>query len=207
MHPAETAETTAVTNADAVDDRIVTSINTDVFVDLNILKVDADGMTTPLSGAGFELHRIEETTEAVSYIGETILPDTNGEEHRTGSDGQAAFNMLPAGYYEVWERYLPAGYVSTGNSKFYIKIESGTVTLLEQADGTAPKDWTQREDEDTLTFDTATNTATLGNVAGAALPNTGGPGTRLTYLIGLTMTAFAGAGLVMRRRRRRRVRV
>ena len=41
-----------------------------------------------------------------------------------------------------------------------------------------------------------------GNPPGAALPNTGGPGTNLIYLFGFLMTGLAGAGLVMKRRRR-----
>ena len=45
----------------------------------------------------------------------------------------------------------------------------------------------------------------IKNESGAALPMTGGPGTNLIYLIGLTFTAFAGAGLVMKKRRRKNV--
>ena len=42
---------------------------------------------------------------------------------------------------------------------------------------------------------------TVTNVRGAALPNTGGPGTDLFYLLGIMLTGLAGAGLVMKRRR------
>ena len=45
-------------------------------------------------------------------------------------------------------------------------------------------------------------TIVVGNEPGAALPNTGGPGTTLFYMIGLMLTALAGAGLVMKKRRR-----
>ena len=37
---------------------------------------------------------------------------------------------------------------------------------------------------------------------GYELPSTGGPGTNLLYLLGIMLTAFAGAGLVLRKRRR-----
>ena len=46
------------------------------------------------------------------------------------------------------------------------------------------------------------NVFTIPNTPGAALPNTGGPGTTTLYLLGIMLTAFAGAGLVMRKRRR-----
>jgi LPXTG-motif cell wall-anchored protein len=40
------------------------------------------------------------------------------------------------------------------------------------------------------------------NEPGAALPNTGGPGTNLIYIFGIMLTGLAGVGLVMKRRRR-----
>ena len=40
------------------------------------------------------------------------------------------------------------------------------------------------------------------NESGAALPNTGGPGTGLIYLLGIMLTGLAGAGLAMRLRRK-----
>ena len=43
------------------------------------------------------------------------------------------------------------------------------------------------------------------NTPGAALPNTGGPGTDLTYLLGIMLTGLAGTGLVIRRRRKQSV--
>ena len=44
--------------------------------------------------------------------------------------------------------------------------------------------------------------ARYGNTPGAALPDTGGVGTTLFYLLGMMLTGLAGAGLVMRKRRR-----
>ncbi|MBQ9065601.1 MAG: LPXTG cell wall anchor domain-containing protein [Blautia sp.] len=44
--------------------------------------------------------------------------------------------------------------------------------------------------------------AKVGNEPGAALPNTGGPGTSLIYLLGTMLTGIAGAGTVMKRRRK-----
>ena len=44
-------------------------------------------------------------------------------------------------------------------------------------------------------------TLNVGNTPGAALPNTGGLGTRLIYILGIMLTALASIGLVMRKRR------
>lgn len=46
-----------------------------------------------------------------------------------------------------------------------------------------------------------TYTVSVRNVAGVMLPSTGGPGTRLIYLLGIMLIGIAGAGLVMRRKR------
>ena len=42
----------------------------------------------------------------------------------------------------------------------------------------------------------------IRNDAGARLPNTGGPGTNILYLLGSLMLALGSAGLVMRKKRR-----
>ena len=42
----------------------------------------------------------------------------------------------------------------------------------------------------------------INNKAGVALPNTGGPGTNLIYLLGMILTAVGCCGIVMRRKRR-----
>jgi LPXTG-motif cell wall-anchored protein len=39
------------------------------------------------------------------------------------------------------------------------------------------------------------------NYPGVELPNTGGPGTGLLYLLGFMLTGLAAAGLVMRKQR------
>ena len=43
-------------------------------------------------------------------------------------------------------------------------------------------------------------TILITNEPGAALPNTGGIGTTLIYLIGILLIVLAGAGLIMRKR-------
>ena len=43
---------------------------------------------------------------------------------------------------------------------------------------------------------------TYGNIPGAELPNSGGPGTCMIYLSGMALICLAAAGLVMKRRRK-----
>lgn len=42
----------------------------------------------------------------------------------------------------------------------------------------------------------------IANTPGVALPNAGGPGSDLIYILGIMITGLAGAGLVMRKRRK-----
>ena len=58
------------------------------------------------------------------------------------------------------------------------------------------------DDPATTDTDETVNTLfSIGNTPGAALPNTGGPGTTLIYLLGILLTGFAGAGMVLKMRR------
>ena len=45
----------------------------------------------------------------------------------------------------------------------------------------------------------------IGNTPGAALPNTGGPGTRIFYMIGALATILAASGLIVMRKRRENI--
>ena len=82
------------------------------------------------------------------------------------------------GSYVLKEREAPAGYIITNNTTAFT-VADGQVT----AGGNG------------LTFE-------IPNPPGAALPNTGGPGTNKIYLLGIMLSGIAGAGLVMRKRRR-----
>lgn len=55
---------------------------------------------------------------------------------------------------------------------------------------------------DMVRFDVENKDFIIGNTPGAALPNTGGPGINLLYLLGIMLTGFAGTRLVMKKRRR-----
>ena len=172
--------------------------------DLTILKVDANGMTTPLKGAIFTIRPIDETSSSLSEIGESITGQTTGTDNiETGEDGKAEFTELANGYYIVKETKTPAGYIQIDEGYFFIRIVAGQVQLIER-DGTG---WKVRENSDKLIFTAADEdeslpaTIKVGNTRGAALPNTGGSGTTVLYLLGIMLTAFAGVGQLMRKRK------
>lgn len=177
--------------------------NTLAPYELNIIKVDADDMETPLPGAKFVLQKIDGDKTVVSAIGDPVDPETSGTDHKTGSNGSAAFANLAMGYYEITEIELPDGYVLTNSDgKFYIKVTASGISVIAKKEDTAVKDWPSAEQEDgaTFTFNAATATATVGNTPGAALPNTGGPGTRLFTILGNILLLLSGT-LLWRRRR------
>ena len=195
-------------------DNGATITNKQQSTSLKIIKVDADGMTKPLEGAKFEIRKIDPDNVTLSYLDSTAtLPTTNGTDHKTGADGEATFTGLSAGYYEVVEAEIPAGYVQTGDGVFYIKVENGTVslttrTITEDGEGVKHVSWNVNSGDAKLVFTAAVGedpaTAQVGNDAGTALPQTGGIGTTLFTALGGLMTATAGAILTMKTNRRRK---
>ena len=195
-------------------DNGATITNKQQSASLKIIKVDADGMTKLLEGAKFEIRKIDPDNVTLSYLDSTAtLPTTNGTDHKTGADGEATFTGLSAGYYEVVEAEIPAGYVQTGDGVFYIKVENGTVslatrTITEDGEGVKHVSWNVNSGDAKLVFTAAVGedpaTAQVGNDAGTALPNTGGIGTTLFTALGGLVTATAGAILTMKTWRRRK---
>ena len=80
----------------------------------------------------------------------------------------------------------PAGYIITDSGKTF-RTEYGAI---KNQDGSAHQD-----EADPITF-------RVENERGAALPNTGGPGSGILYFSGILLTGFACAGLTGKRRRK-----
>ena len=91
---------------------------------------------------------------------------------------------------KAYEAVVPAGYISTYR---YIQFEIKNRSITNVTTDT----------EDTSKIDTTADGIDfiITNTPGAALPNTGGPGTGALYLLGLMLTSLAGAGLMLRRRK------
>ena len=191
-------------------------------VDLDIIKIrQGSNPVQYLDGATFSLRQIADmaATEGGTYQdAENAIKKTG----TTADGGKLTFSGLVHGYYELTETIAPTGYVLTGDMTVYFKVDDNGVTWLTKGSG-APSTWdactstssslvtfknaseATADDPETPEVESvaATNAAfTIRNTLGSALPQTGGPGTNLIYLIGLTFTAFAGVGLVMKKRRR-----
>ena len=171
-------------------------------VDFDLLKVDSE-TDRPLEGAYFTIQQVEETssTAAIHTIGSAVP----GTPQETGSDGKTRFTGVTDGCYEIRETKPPKGYVLTGEGTFYVKVENGTVTLMEKviADEKVSLIPAESVTVGNVTITPASGTTlalfTVENTAGAALPHTGGPGTRPFTIIGIVFLLAAGLLLVRRR--------
>ena len=107
--------------------------------------------------------------------------------------------------YELKEMSPPKGYIILNGSTYFKAVLDNKQIYLRLTDENGNV-LVNDKDEPILDNDSAAVSEnglsiSVKNEAGAALPNTGGPGTNLIYLLGIMLTAIAGAGLVMRRRR------
>ena len=175
-----------------------TITNKEKTVTLEILKVEKDG-DKPLENAVFKLYKIDENSSSLDKdLATEQTATTNGQ-------GQANFSNLTIGYYIVTETNTPAGYVITGEDSFYIEVTETGINLLTKgagAPGTWAKDAVSYGNVKTFTAATANTNAQakVENTPGAALPSTGGPGTRLFTILGSIL--ILGAGVLLWGRRR-----
>ena len=183
----------------------LTNENSPKSVELEIVKVKKDDENTKLPGAQFTIRKIKDNLGAsgVQYDGEESEPVT------TGTNGEAKFENITQGYYEIRETVIPDGYIVTGERCFYIKVDNGKISLLKKQAGTDPKEWSATETEvGNVTFTAATEStaakAQIENTPGTQLPQTGGIGTTLFTALGSIMTATAGAILTMKSWHRRK---
>ena len=107
--------------------------------------------------------------------------------------GETVLRGLPLNKsYVLKETKAPDGYITTSNDFEFSLIrdsETGEVSI------------SLKENQEHISMDNDGVTIVIDNTPGAALPNTGGPGTRMLYLLGTILTALAAAGLVMLRLR------
>ena len=156
---------------------------------VHILKTSQDG-ATPLSGAVFSLYTergYQASPKAASKTG--LTSDENGRIDLGG--------MAYETYYLV-ETKAPAGYLLL-TEPVVITVNSAGVTYNHSDKNLSKSGNGISFDEETDTF-----TLTITNDAGYELPETGGEGTRMIYLLGITMMVLAGAGLILVRRRKER---
>ncbi len=180
-------------------------------IDVTLKKVDkadlANNSAALLRGATFTITRYTDNTFSVKDTSASAWTATL-EDRKEGDsytlNGNFEFKDLPVGYYKLDESVMPAGYITmTEAPVFEVRANSGTSELevvLYKKNGSAYTEVASGS-TDMARID-AVNTIYIANEPGAALPNTGGPGTTVLYILGIMLTAFAGTGLVMRKRRR-----
>ena len=189
-------------------------------VALDIVKVKKDEAGTKLSDAQFVLRKLTNDTET-GYPVPTDTGTFDGEETAdspvtTNADGEGSFTGLTQGYYELSESKAPDGYVMANNNPVYIRVHGGVISWVEWSE--AQSKWVDKNTGSMVSFEAATAAVeddlstpdnesaaaknarfTVENEPGEALPNSGGPGIKMFYLLGLIL--ITGMGLLLLRKR------
>lgn len=158
---------------------------------INIKKVSSTDSNTILSGAKFNLTKLSNSTyvnvTAADFYGN--VPEIENDGYTvTSTDSTVALGVLKAGEYKLTENKVPDGYIVQSIDTIFTVGADGKVTL-----GSDQSHASLSEDKLTIT---------IKNKPGEALPSTGGSGTTLYTLGGLSMITFAlMAGFVLRRKR------
>ena len=117
------------------------------------------------------------------------------------SVSEMELDSLPEGYYQLTETEAPSGYVITQKEHYFV-IKKGRSVKLCKEDGTGEADeiGPAKLSQSKLSQSEGVYTITIKNAFVAALPITGGPGTRLFTILGSIL--ILGAGVLLWRRRR-----
>ena len=113
--------------------------------------------------------------------------------------------------YELKEISSPDGYIIANDSTYFKAIHENTNTYLRLTDQNGIVLVKDNDDpiidNDRALVSENTLAISIKNEPGAALPNTGGSGTNLIYLLGIMLTGISGMGLEKRRRKKRHNRI
>ena len=173
---------------------ITIAVKNDKSIDITVIKTDTDNVEIP--GAKFSITKGSAIQTDIKVIKKGGSWDN--EEDRINVEngvftipaGGVTVLGLGAGDYTLTETEPPAGYIKTLRAIKFTAGRDGTVTYTNAADNPEPK---VKPANDNKQY-------TVQNEPGAALPNTGGPGTTLIYLLGSIL--ILGAGVLLWRRRR-----
>ena len=184
-----TGDTTTLTYA-------VNNVKDTYTSDVQIQKTDG---TSGLAGAVFELRAVENNKEflvtdtshptynGIGGVGDIAEGDSTYHSAFRTTTGITTLTDLPDGTYRLHEVHVPAGYV---NTLHYIEftLTNGVISNVTP------------NDNEKVTHHNGTFLITISNEPGAALPNTGGSGTRRLTILGSIL--IFGAGVLLWRRRR-----
>ena len=168
--------------------------------DITLKKVDKNDVNASnpdlLKGASFKVTKYTSDTFQAKDTewgdsGSKTLSDVKISDETYTLNGIFNFEGLTEGYYKIEETGFPAGYVKlSSDPTFKIELNSSNkmeITLINNVDNLL------RLEDNKLTI-------VVGNTPGVALPNTGGPGTRIFTILGSIL--ILGAGVLLWRRRR-----
>ena len=145
------------------------TIENDKIPNLDLIKVNDSG--TPLGGAEFELYKADENWNEGDYVGTATSNDG------LGSLGKFSFEGLELGNYLLYETIAPNGYYKADEPWRIVVAKSG-ITITDY--NGAPVSSTD-----------ADGNIEIVNSSGAVLPSTGGNGTGLYAVVGLTLMAIS----------------
>jgi LPXTG-motif cell wall-anchored protein len=152
---------------------------------------DAENSTNYLAGAVFKLVYRENSDGTYANVSNTAVPELDTNSQFTVPTAGITLTGLVDGQYQLQEISPPSGYVITNNYPVTFTVSGGAIT---STDGSITG----------VRYIAASQTTNaefiIPNTPGAALPNTGGPGTRLFTILGSIL--ILGAGVLLWRRRR-----
>lgn len=175
--------------------------------ELDTTKVDGQDNTKKLEGAEFKLHNADKKWAIVNNDGKvTGWADTEEGGSTLTSDANGLFKVigLDDGTYYLKETKAPTGY-NLLSSEITVVITATTTNGQTWTDGQASSALTKLEvtaDGTAGTGDTSTGIAgiTVANNKGSTLPETGGMGTTIFYVVGAILVIGAGIVLITRKR-------
>ena len=146
-----------------------------------------------------KVNKVKENQQALAGAGFTLYKKVNNQyteikKFEADSNSTFDFKGLDSGDYKLVESTVPSGYNAMKDIEFTISgtIDStGDLTNLTATSATA-------------SFETDVNTGIITlkvvNKQGALLPNTGGIGTTILYLIGTSLVLGAGVLFIIKKR-------
>lgn len=177
---------------------------------LQLLKVDSENRSKLLSGAQFRLWRYEgasttdkryakatdngDGTYTITGVTET---ENEGTVFTTDTNGQFTVRGVNSGTYRLTEVTPPAGY-----NKLDSDVAIQLVATLNPTTGTVDSFSANKTDtlDTTVSANNYVATITVANKSGATLPETGGMGTTIFYIVGAALMIGAGSVLVTKKR-------
>jgi LPXTG-motif cell wall-anchored protein len=161
-------------------------------INVIIKKTDnAENSTNYLEGAVFKLMYRSGSSGTFTNVSNESVPELNSESKFTVPTAGITLTGLVDGQYQLQEISPPSGYVITNSTPVTFTVSGGAITST-QGTITGVRYTAASETSDAAFI--------VPNEPGAALPNTGGPGTKLFTILGSIL--ILGAGVLLWRRRR-----